>query len=86
MIIQKYRLCLTEIEAFVDCWDQPIVGDLENGEQANAEHVGQFFEVSFKSCLLKRIKGTTIGVQNWIYALNTKEKQTHLIWNWAKTK
>ena len=45
MIIQTSRLFLGDIEAFGDCWGQSIFGDLENGEQAAAEHVGRLFEV-----------------------------------------
>ena len=46
MIIRKSRLCLAEIEAFVDHWGRLIVGDLENGGQADAEYLGRIFEVS----------------------------------------
>ena len=44
MIIRKLRLCLVEIEAFVNRSGQYIVSDLKNDEQA-AEHVGRLFEV-----------------------------------------
>ena len=44
MMIQKSRLCLIDIEAFVHHWAWSIVGDLENGGQANVEHVGQILE------------------------------------------
>ena len=46
MIIRKLRLCLADIEYFVDRWGQSIVIDLKNVVQAAAEHVGQIFEVS----------------------------------------
>ena len=34
------------IEAFVDCWGQSTVGDLESFGQDADEHVHQIFEVS----------------------------------------
>ena len=46
MIIQKPRLYLASIEAFVNCWGLLIVDDFENGGQAAAEHTGQLFDVS----------------------------------------
>ena len=46
MIIRKLRLCLSEIEAFVDRWGQSIAGDLENGGQDSDEYVVQLFEFS----------------------------------------
>ena len=46
MVIWKLRLYSEYIYGFVDRWDQNIVGDLENGGQAAADHVGQLFEVS----------------------------------------
>ena len=42
----KTRLCLAEIEAFVDFRGWSVVGDLENGGQAATEHVGRLFEAS----------------------------------------
>ena len=44
MVIQKLRLFLEEIEAFINCWDILIDDELENCGQANAEHVGRLFE------------------------------------------
>ena len=41
MIIRKLTFVLVEIEAFVNCWGQSIVGDLENGGQDADEHVVQ---------------------------------------------
>ena len=46
MIIKKMRLCLADIEAFVNSWGWYIVDDMENGEQAAAEHVGLIIQVS----------------------------------------
>ena len=43
MIIRKLRLCLADIEVFVNCWGQSIICDLENGLKAAAEHVEQIF-------------------------------------------
>ena len=40
MMIQKSRLFLADIEAFVDHLGQSVVDDLENVEQAAVEHVG----------------------------------------------
>ena len=45
MRIQKSRPCLEGIEAFVDCWVQSIVGDLESGEEAPSEIVLQLLKV-----------------------------------------
>ena len=56
MIIQKPRLCLTDIEALVDRWGQSIVGDLEDSGQADADHVGRLSRSAKKSWLLKRHK------------------------------
>ena len=46
MIIQKLRLCLSDIEAFFYLWYQSLVGELENGGQDATDHVVQIFEVS----------------------------------------
>ena len=46
MVNQKLIIFSSEIEAFVDHWGRSIVGDLENGGQADADYVGQLFEVS----------------------------------------
>ena len=48
MIIRKLRLFLEDIEAYVNCWGQSIVGDLENCGQADAEHIGRLLYVSLK--------------------------------------
>ena len=46
MMIQKSKLCLAQIKSFVDCWGWYLAGELENGSQATAEHMGRIFEVS----------------------------------------
>ena len=43
--IQKYRLRLVEIEAFIYIWVQLLAGDSEKFWQDAAEHVGRIFEV-----------------------------------------
>ena len=88
LIIRKIRLCYAEVESFVDCWDQSVSGALENGVQADAEHVGRILEVSFKRWQQKSLKNkcTTICVKNWTYVGNIKEKRALLIRNWGKTE
>ena len=46
MMMQKPRLCLAYIEAFVNFWGLLPVDDLENGGQAAAEHTSQLFDTS----------------------------------------
>ena len=43
MMIQKLRLCLAYIEAFVGLWGQSLVGDFENGGQSDDDRVGELF-------------------------------------------
>ena len=45
MIIRKLRLCLSYIDFFVCRLVRSIVGDLGNSGQADADNVGQHFEV-----------------------------------------
>ena len=45
---RKLRLCLVDIEAFVDRLGQSVVVKLENSVQAATEHVGPLFEVRKK--------------------------------------
>ena len=45
-IISKLRLFTEDIEAFVYSWGWYIVGDMENGGQAAAEHMDGIFEAS----------------------------------------
>ena len=54
MMIWKSIFCSEEIEYFVNSSGQSIIGDLKNGGQANAKHVGWIFEVRLKSRLLKK--------------------------------
>ena len=46
MIIQKLNICSEVIDNFVHRCNQSIVSYLEIGGQADAEHVGQSFELS----------------------------------------
>ena len=87
-IIQKLRLYLAYIEAFIGRWDQSIFGDLENSGHVSAEYVGQLFKVKFKKCYQNTLDkyGTTISFLKGMCVGNTKEKPALLIWNWAKTK
>ena len=51
MIIQKLRLFLAEIEAFVDHWGQSIVGDLENVGQAGPTFRDQLKKLASEKAL-----------------------------------
>ena len=55
MMIQKKILCSAEIETFLDCWGQFIVGGVENGGQDAPESVGRLFEVRKNSWLIKSL-------------------------------
>ena len=43
MIIQESKLCVSEIEYFVNLWGQIIAGDLEYSVPASAKHVKPTF-------------------------------------------
>ena len=45
MMIQKLRLCLAYIEAFVGHWDRSTSGGMENSAQSGANHLGRLFGV-----------------------------------------
>ena len=41
----EIKTLFAQIEALIDRWGRSIVGKLENGGQAAAEHAGKIFEV-----------------------------------------
>ena len=72
MIIWKPKLCLEEIEAFVNRWGWYVFVDLENGRQAAADHMGLFLRWA-KNSAAEKEKITTIFLRNGMYVGNTKE-------------